>query len=147
MATNFFDRKAKTMPTKEINLPSYGLIVLEKMNGPKTMAYSDLAQKKMAQYASEPFPALYDESGGIITVDLTAPWCNTACMIYVMQKPQDWGMNADGEPVDGRYSFEQIVASSVTDEDDYNLLVAAVNEINGELTEVDPDPKALNPGS
>ena len=141
---NFFDRKAKVMPTATIDLPSYGKVVLEKLNNPKSMAYWELSAKKYEHYSKNPFPPVEDENGNPIEFTVTQTWCDTVAMATVMQKMQDWGTADDGMPIDNRYSFEEIFASSLTDEDDYNLLIHALNDLNATPLVAD-DPKALTP--
>ncbi len=131
--TNFFDRKAKVLPTVTLDMPVFGTVVLEKLDYAKTMLYWDLSARKLAQYSSVPFVPMQDENGDPITIQLTKTWCDTCAMLTVVQKMQDWGFKEDGAVIDNRYSFEEFVASSVTDEVEYNQLVMEMNKLNAKV--------------
>ncbi len=140
---NFFDRKAKALPTKEITLPTFGKVVLEKLSYPTTMMYWELSDRKQSFYQSNPFPLIYDDQGNIVEFTISKTWANTAAMLTTLQKRQDWGITEKGIPIDNRYSWEEIIASFVTDVDESELLVSAMNELNATVEDA-PDPKAVN---
>ena len=121
MRTNFFERPAPVLPTKTLNLPVFGEVVLEKMDYAKTMKYRSLAEEKIQYYSVHPFPLIGDKA-----IDITDAWANTAAIAHVMQIQDD------------PYSFEELIAASVTDEEEYNTVISAVNDLN---LEVEEDPK------
>jgi hypothetical protein len=138
---NFFDRKAKALPIKEVDLPVFGKVVLEKLDYAKTMLYWELSAAKYEQYSKTPFVPLEDDAGNPVTIKLTRAWCDTCAMLTVVQKMQDWGIDKDGNFIDNRYSFEEFVAASVTEEGEYNQLVIEMNKLNASVI---GDPKAQN---
>jgi hypothetical protein len=127
MRANFFDIPLPVLPRKELNLPTFGKVVLEKMDTAGTMRYEDLGKEKFAQWGPEgEFPFMVDERYILVT----ETYAYSIAGLCVMQK-QD-------EP----YGFEELLRSSVVCEDEYNLLVVAANELNKAVA---PDPKVAQP--
>jgi hypothetical protein len=122
MRANFFERPAPILPRTELNLPTFGEVVLEKMDLAKAMKFRALSQEKFNQYQINLFPPIGDK-----IVDITLEWAESAAALAVMQL-QD-------EP----YSFEELIAASVTDEEEYNELALAANTLNSKVDEL---PKA-----
>lgn len=121
MKTNFFEKEPPKLPTKEFTTDAYGTIVLEKMDYAKTMAYRSLAKSKLEQYSKDVFPPIGTDAK---LIDVTQEWADQAAAIVVMQI----------QPEEERYNFEEIIASSVTNEDEYNLLVLEAFALNQEAT-------------
>lgn len=122
---NFFDIPAPVLPRKELDLPTFGKVVLEKMDTAGTMRYEALGKEKYAEWGPEgPFPFMVDDRYILVT----ETYAYSVAGLCVMQK-QD-------EP----YGFEELLRASVVCEDEYNLLVVAANELNKAVA---PDPKAV----
>jgi len=118
--TNFFERQAPILPKKTVTLPTFGEVVLEKMDNVKGMRFRAIVREKIAHYLVNPFPPIGDK-----VIDITDEWAESAAALMVMQ--------VQDEP----YSFEELIAASITDEEEYNQLATEANELNSEVS-VDP---------
>lgn len=128
MRTNFFDLPKPELPRKTITLPSFGEVVLEKMDTASQMRLQSLTEQKYKQWGAESdFPFMVDDRW----IDVTYPYAATCCALVVMQKqPQP-------------YNFEELIHASVKAEDEYNLLVLAARDLNDTIDE-SGDPKAFD---
>jgi len=124
---NFFDIPAPVLPRKKLDLPTFGKVILEKMDTASTMRYEALGKEKFQQWGpAGEFPFMVDERYILVT----ETYAYSLAGLCIMQR-QD-------EP----YSFEELLRASVVREDEYNLLVVAANELN---KAVSADPKAVQP--
>lgn len=130
--TNFFEREPRELPKTVFESPSYGKIELEQCDYAKNMAWKALSDEKLEYYKKVPFAPIGKDR--VIDVTLTQAWAQTAAIVCVMQVGPD----------EDRYSFEELIASSVVAEEEYNMLVIAVNDLN---EQVSVDPKDTNPES
>lgn len=90
------------------------------MDNVKGMKFRAIVREKLNYYLVNPFPPIGDK-----VIDITDEWAESAAALMVMQ--------VQDEP----YSFEELIAASITDEDEYNQLATAANELNAEVS-IDP---------
>lgn len=132
---DFFNRKRPDLERITLELPTFGTVVLERMGTDAVMHHQAISNEMWERYGPTSdicFPMVDDKP-----VTLTYNWCATAAGLLVMQK-QD-------EP----YSFEEIIAGSLTDEDEYNQLVNAANLLNVSVSKkkAEPDLEVLSLGT
>ena len=130
MRTNFFERPAPILEKTELDLPVFGRVILEKLDLAKAMKFRALSREKYEYYLAFPFPMIGDK-----IVDITLEWAESAACLAVMQL-QD-------EP----YSFEELIAASVTDEAEYNQVAIAAQILNDKVSGDPKDPASEKPSS